>query len=257
MMLHNNTKWDQTKWPVKYKTQWQEAAFALGYRWEVGGDQVTNVNNSKDYFYLSGNRITCGSTRDWFDGKGTSRFTEALWKDMFPPTCSSEEYYANKTTAPSWDSPIQHELVEPDSHLKKDEVTAELDGGELPLNWVETAAERIATYEKATKDKETIKALRYNEGKAPLSYLVSAPNAMAGLSKVFAQGAEKYARDNWKKGLDRNELVDSLLRHLFKAENGEELDPESGQHHLNHVLWNSLVLAEQFNLENQDGKSNT
>lgn len=89
-------------------------------------------------------------------------------------------------------------------------------------------------------------AMRFNTGKPELSYILSAPNAIKNLAEVFQFGAEKYARDNWKNGLDREKIVDSLMRHLVKAENGEVLDDESGLPHLSHVLWNALVLAEQY-----------
>lgn len=92
-------------------------------------------------------------------------------------------------------------------------------------------------------DKE--KAMRFNEGKAELSYMMSLPKASAGVSAAFAMGAKKYARDNWKKGLDRNQLIDSALRHLTKSQNGEVFDEESGLDHLFHFAWNALVLAEQ------------
>ncbi len=90
------------------------------------------------------------------------------------------------------------------------------------------------------------KADRFNAGKPQLSYMLDAPNAMIGLSRAFEAGAEKYSRDNWKKGLDRNELVDCLMRHLVKAQAGELADEETGVDHLYHVVWNAVVLAEQY-----------
>ena len=91
-----------------------------------------------------------------------------------------------------------------------------------------------------------VKADRFNTGKPQLSYMLDAPNAMIGLSRAFEAGAEKYSRDNWKKGLDRNELVDCLMRHLVKAQAGELADEETGVDHLYHVVWNAVVLAEQY-----------
>lgn len=90
------------------------------------------------------------------------------------------------------------------------------------------------------------RAARFNTGKPQLSYILDAPNAIVGLASVFEFGAEKYSRDNWKKGLERNEVIDSLLRHLTKSQAGEVLDDETGKDHLYHVLWNALVLAEQY-----------
>ena len=99
------------------------------------------------------------------------------------------------------------------------------------------------------------RAMRFNEGKAELSYIMSLPNACAGVSAAFAMGAQKYARNNWKKGLDRNQLVDSALRHLSKSQNGEVFDEESGLDHLFHFAWNALVLAEQEGLVKNENNS--
>lgn len=98
------------------------------------------------------------------------------------------------------------------------------------------------------------KADRYNSGKPQLNYLLTAPSAIAGVCRVFEHGSQKYARDNWKKGLDKHELIDSLLRHLTKVLNGEEIDVDcpitgqkgSGLPHVDHITWNALVLAEQW-----------
>ena len=89
------------------------------------------------------------------------------------------------------------------------------------------------------------KASRFNTGKPELSYLLDAPVAVKGLCEVFAMGAEKYARDNWRKGLYKDQVIDSLLRHLLAYKSGEIKDSESGKCHSFHVLWNALVLAEQ------------
>lgn len=94
-----------------------------------------------------------------------------------------------------------------------------------------------------------VKADRFNAGKPQLSYMLDAPNAMVGLSRAFEAGAEKYSRDNWKKGLDRNELVDCLMRHLQKSQMGLVIDEETGVDHLHLLLWNALVLAEQYGVE--------
>lgn len=99
--------------------------------------------------------------------------------------------------------------------------------------------------EKLKDTKSNTTAMRFNSGKVELSYLMSMPNACEGVSRAFAMGAKKYKRDNWKKGLDRNQLVDSALRHLMKAQNGEIFDKESGIDHLYHFAWNAMVLAEQ------------
>ena len=90
---------------------------------------------------------------------------------------------------------------------------------------------------------------RDNQGKPQLSFILDAPVAMKGLARVFEMGAEKYERDNWKKGLNKDEVIDSLVRHLLSYKNGELVDEESQLSHTHHVHWNALVLAEQFSNE--------
>ena len=89
----------------------------------------------------------------------------------------------------------------------------------------------------------TDKGTRYNSGKTQLSYMLNADVAMKGMCDVFEFGAQKYARNNWKKGLDTNEVMDSLLRHLTSYANGEVLDPESGLPHIDHITCNAVFLA--------------
>ena len=96
------------------------------------------------------------------------------------------------------------------------------------------------------------KALRYNSGKPQLSIITEANYALAGLAEVLEYGANKYARGNWLKGLTDVNCIDSLLRHLVKYQSGELIDPESGCHHLDHVLANALFLAHHHNGKNTD-----
>ena len=89
------------------------------------------------------------------------------------------------------------------------------------------------------------RADRFNTGKPELSFVFDAPLAMEGLANRFALGAKKYARDNWKKGLPDIEIIDALLRHLSAYQNGESTDPDGG-YHVDAIVWNAVVLSEQF-----------
>lgn len=87
---------------------------------------------------------------------------------------------------------------------------------------------------------ENDRALRYNSKK--IRFELIAPEALLELAKVYTAGAEKYAADNWRKGMPYRECLGSLQRHLKKWEMGLKEDPETNCHHLAHVAWNALTL---------------
>jgi len=62
-----------------------------------------------------------------------------------------------------------------------------------------------------------------------------------GLVKVLTYGAKKYSRDNWKKVSNERNFA-ALMRHLSKWQDGEEFDPESGLHHLDHALCDLMFI---------------
>lgn len=89
----------------------------------------------------------------------------------------------------------------------------------------------------------TKKALRYNTNKPKLSYNLTFPGAMEGRAAVSTYGEQKYAVYNYLQGSPLSEYVNCLLRHLEAWYNGEDLDPESGLPHTDHVAWNADALA--------------
>lgn len=92
----------------------------------------------------------------------------------------------------------------------------------------------------STVDDRPQQALRYNQGKAPLSMVPS--ELIEEVAKVLEFGATKYARDNWRQGMSWNQTLDSCLRHLMKWNSGEDIDPESGLCHLSHAACNIAFL---------------
>ncbi len=101
-------------------------------------------------------------------------------------------------------------------------------------------------------------AARHNEGKAPLSMVLEAKNALTGCAQVLEFGAQKYDRGNWRKGLSHTQITDSLLRHLSAYLAGEDNDPESGLPHVDHVLCNAMFLSEMTRTHSElDDRSTT
>ena len=76
---------------------------------------------------------------------------------------------------------------------------------------------------------------KFDGGK--LEYGLVPPLALKEMVKVLTFGAQKYERDNWQRVPDsKRRYFDALQRHLWAWKEGEELDPESGIHHLAHAM---------------------
>jgi hypothetical protein len=77
-----------------------------------------------------------------------------------------------------------------------------------------------------------IQALK--DGKAPLEYLPT--TCFDADARVHKHGADKYGVRNWR----RDKILASTyyaasMRHLKAWFEGEDIDPDSGEHHLTHM----------------------
>ena len=96
-----------------------------------------------------------------------------------------------------------------------------------------------------TNTEAKYEAARFNKGKADLTLLPKIACEQEAL--VWAFGAKKYTRDNWKKlwGKDTYAVANaSLLRHAMAIANGELIDEESGLPHAAHIRCNAAMILE-------------
>jgi hypothetical protein len=116
----------------------------------------------------------------------------------------------------------------------------------------------VDEFEKALIERDSLQALRYNQGK--LQWSLVDFKSLEGMVKVLEMGAEKYDKHNWKKGMPVTQVGESLMRHLFAFLNGENTDSESGLSHLSHVLCNAMfmeyILREKPNFDDRYGTEN-
>lgn len=83
---------------------------------------------------------------------------------------------------------------------------------------------------------------RFDQGKTRVDLIPA--DVLLALGEIYRMGAEKYDATNWRKGMKWTKVYGPLCRHLYKAWIGrEERDPESGQLHIMHALWNCVALA--------------
>ena len=85
---------------------------------------------------------------------------------------------------------------------------------------------------------------RFNSGKVRIDLIPA--NAELQVAKVFTNGADKYGDNNWAKGMDWTNVIQSMARHFNAIRRGEDYDKESGLLHSAHVAANALMLTEYY-----------
>lgn len=82
---------------------------------------------------------------------------------------------------------------------------------------------------------------RANKGK--VSFCLIPWHLLAGTARVFMGGKVKYKEWNWAKGMPWSDCVDCLARHFIRWWFlREDIDPESGEHHIDHMFCNLFML---------------
>jgi len=85
---------------------------------------------------------------------------------------------------------------------------------------------------------------RFNKNKTPFRYIPLF--LLDGAARVFQQATTRaqnpYPMWNWANGMAWSIPYECALRHLDKFYRGEEIDEDSGEDHLDHVICNLLML---------------
>jgi hypothetical protein len=76
--------------------------------------------------------------------------------------------------------------------------------------------------------------IKHDNGKPDLSMV--SYDLMEEVAYVRMFGAQKYSRDNWKKGFKITRSCAAALRHIMLFLAGETNDQESGRPHLAHAV---------------------
>ena len=91
--------------------------------------------------------------------------------------------------------------------------------------------------------KAIIGGRKFDGGK--LEYGLLPPFALEETVKVLTFGAQKYERGNWQRVPDaKRRYFDAMERHIWAWKKGEQIDPESGIHHLAHAMCCLMFLYE-------------
>lgn len=88
-------------------------------------------------------------------------------------------------------------------------------------------------------------AERKNNGKPQMSYVDM--HCLEPCARVLEFGANKYARNNWKKGMPVTKILDSLMRHIGDLQDGKVLDDDSKLTIIGHIQCNAMFLGNKNN----------
>ena len=88
--------------------------------------------------------------------------------------------------------------------------------------------------------------LRYNTNKTRHDLVPQF--AQEEYAKVLTKGAEKYADNNWRRGMKWSTVLASMKRHIKAIECGEDIDKETGCLHSAHVMCNAAFLTEYYKI---------
>ncbi len=113
-----------------------------------------------------------------------------------------------------------------------------------PRSEGELAAERERTAGLPPNPKKA-----FGDKKVPLHLVPPALTIFAALG--FRDGAEKYGPFNWRKDpVETGTYYAAALRHLYAWHDGEEIDADSGNHHLAHAAACMAILLDAISIGN-------
>jgi hypothetical protein len=93
---------------------------------------------------------------------------------------------------------------------------------------------------------------KHDQNKAQYHHIL--PGFEEALARVMEHGAEKYGDFNYLHGCAWSRYGDALRRHWRAWLDGEDLDDESGEHHLAHLTACAMILwaMQQANVGEDD-----
>lgn len=85
---------------------------------------------------------------------------------------------------------------------------------------------------------------RFNKGKTPYRYIPL--HLIGGAARVFHKATTRevnpYPTWNWAKGMPWSVPYECALRHMDAFYRGEDIDPDTGELHIDHAICNLLML---------------
>jgi len=105
-----------------------------------------------------------------------------------------------------------------------------------------TTTTSFETYESnPLRQRQVTGAVKDNLGKSRVDLLPFV--VLVAVGRVLGFGAAKYKPNNWRLGLSWSDTIASALRHIFAFAEGEDIDSESGQMHVDNAIAQLMFLS--------------
>jgi hypothetical protein len=103
---------------------------------------------------------------------------------------------------------------------------------------IDALLNKKVTFRKSKTNKEensmsSEKGIKFDSGKVDRTIVPY--DSVVEIAKALHFGAKKYSRNNYKQGMEYLRLLAAADRHLGALTKREDIDPESGLHHLAHA----------------------
>ena len=89
-----------------------------------------------------------------------------------------------------------------------------------------------------------LKGTKHDQGKPPIELI--SPWFLEGVARVLGFGAKKYSAHNWRGGLEYSRVLGAIGRHFLEILKGNDVDPETGELHIDHLGCEAMFLSEQM-----------
>ena len=232
---HIETLWETTSREVK-RAQWD-------WRYEFEKTLVKTVFVIEDFDGVF-------ALQDWEKSRG-ARIEVFTAVQMGKPVYSAEKW----EEAPSRVRPETREYLDEYCALTDEELSAGLgggigvlqsrveEGGYTPaLEQVKAVFKRVSDVDLGGGEVRTTSATGGEKGVKPERLDLIPPGFLEELGRVYGEGAKKYSDVNYLFGYEWRKSIGAGLRHWMRFLQGEDIDPETGCHHLAHAAWHCATL---------------
>lgn len=105
----------------------------------------------------------------------------------------------------------------------------------------------ITDAENPLRQRSATGGVKDNRGKPAVDLMPMKP--LLAVGRVLGFGAQKYKPHNWRLGLSWSQTLGSALRHIMAFADGEDIDPESGECHIDNAICQLLFLSEYYHTD--------